>query len=49
MLKSVFDGALIPSLFGNSIPGHTTRTPPIGFELATSSMLLNLDKTSLRN
>ena len=34
------------------IPGHTTRAPPVGFELETNSFQLyaiaNLDKTSLQ-
>ena len=30
-----FVAALIPQMFGNSIPGHTTRVPQVGFELAT--------------
>ena len=45
-----FTAALLPRLFGNSIPGHTTRAPPVGFELATSGIqfyvIANLDKTS---
>ena len=37
----------------NSIPGHTIRAPPVGFQLQTNSIQLyviqvaNLDKTSL--
>ena len=35
----------------NNIPGHTTRAPPVGFELATKSIqfyaIAELDKTSL--
>ena len=35
-----FIAALLPllSLFWNSIPGLTTRAPPVGFELATNSI-----------
>ena len=34
------------------IPGHTTRAPPVGFELETNgfqfyAIIANLDKTSL--
>ena len=36
---------------GNKVPGHTTRAPPVGFELATNGIqyyaIANLDKTSL--
>ena len=43
--------ALLPRLFANRIPGHTTRAPQVGFELATNSIqfyvFANLDKTSL--
>ena len=45
-----FAAALISRLsrFGNSIPGHTTRVPPIGFVLATDDIrfyvIANLDK-----
>ena len=28
----------IPRLFGNNIPGHTTRALPVGFELATDGV-----------
>ena len=42
---------LLPRLFGNRIPGHTTRAPPVGFELATNGIqfyaIANLDNTSL--
>ena len=35
------------------IPGHTTRAPPVGFELETNGFLFyaiaNLDKTSLQH
>ena len=48
-----FAAALIPRLFGNSIPGHTTRELPEGFELATDSIqfyvIANFDKTSRSN
>ena len=33
-----FAAALLPRLFRNSTPGHTTRAPPIGFELATNGI-----------
>ena len=40
-------------MFGNSIPGHTTGEPKVGFELATNSFLFygiaNLYKTSLHS
>ena len=49
-----FAAASLPRLFGNRIPGHTTRAPPtwIGFELATRTngiqfyAFANFDKTS---
>ena len=45
-----FAAALWPRLFGNSIPGHTTRAPQVGLELATNVIqfyvIANLDKTS---
>ena len=51
-LDGRFTAALLPLLFGNNIPGHTTREPPVGFELATNCFQLyviaNFDKTSLR-
>ena len=41
--------ALLPRLFGTKVPGHTTRAPSVGFELATNGIQLyaiaNLDKT----
>ena len=45
-----FAAALIPRLLGNSIPGHTTRAPPmqtqpavkVGFELATDGIQLHI-------
>ena len=37
-LKRRFATALIPRLFGNSIPSHTTREPPIRFEWATEGI-----------
>ena len=52
--KRRFAAALLPrlSVFGNNIPGHTTRAPPVGFELATNGIqffaIANLDKTSLK-
>ena len=46
-----FTAALLPLLFGNRIPSHTTREPPVGFELATNCIqfyvIANLDKRSL--
>ena len=43
----MFAAPLLPRLFGNSIPGHTTRAPSVGFELATNGVQLlviaNLD------
>ena len=46
-----FAAALLPRLFGNNVPGHTTREPPVGLELATNGIqfyaITNLDKTSL--
>ena len=45
-----FAAALLPRLFGTKVPGHTTREPQVGFELATNCIQLyaiaNLDKTS---
>ena len=46
-----FAAALSPRLFGTKFPGHTTRVPQVGVELATNGIQLyaiaNLDKTSL--
>ena len=47
-----FAAALLPRLFGTEVPGHTTRAPPVGFELAATNgiqlyAIANLDKTSL--
>ena len=46
-----FTAALLPLLFWNRIPGHTTREPPVGFKLVTKGIqcyvIANLDKTSL--
>ena len=43
--------AVLPRLFGNNVPGRTTRAPPVGFELATNGIqfyaIANLNKTSL--
>ena len=33
-----FTVALLPLLFRNNIPGHTSRMPQVGFELATNSI-----------
>ena len=33
-----FAAALLPRLFGNNVPGRTTRAPPVGFELATTGI-----------
>ena len=33
-----FAAALLPRLFGNNVPGHTTRVPQVGFELAINSI-----------
>ena len=44
-----------PRSHQNSIPGHTTRAPPVGFELATNGIqfrvyvIANLDKTPLKS
>ena len=54
---SGLQAALLPRLFGSSIPpagrpGHATRAPSVGFELATNGIqfyvIANLEKTSLR-
>ena len=46
-----FAAALLPLLFGNNVRGHTTRAPPVGFELLTKDIqfyaIANLDKISL--
>ena len=46
-----FSAALLPQLFRNNVPGHITRAPQVGFELATNCIqfyaIANLDKTSL--
>ena len=43
-----FAAALLPRLFGNNFPDHTTREPTVGFELATNGIqfyaIANLDK-----
>ena len=49
-VRSIVAGlALLPRLFGR-IPRHTTRAPPVGFELETNGIqfyaIANLDKTS---
>ena len=49
-----FAAALLPLLFGNNVPGHTTRVPTVGFELASRVAtngiqfyaIANLDKTN---
>ena len=49
--KLRFAAALLPELFGNNVPGHTTREPQVGFELAPNGIqfdaIANLYKTSL--
>ena len=51
-IRRRFAAALLPRLFGTKVQGHTTRAPPVGFELATNGIQLyavaNLDKTSLK-
>ena len=46
-----FAAAQLPRMFWNNVPGHTTRAPQVGFELATNGIqfyaIANLDKTSL--
>ena len=43
--------ALLPRLFWNNVPGHTTRAPQVGFEVVTNGIqfysiqVANLDKT----
>ena len=53
-IRRRFFAALLPRLFavfGSNVPGHTTREPQVGFELATNGIqfyaIANLDKTSL--
>ena len=45
-----FAAALLPRLFGNNVPGHTTRVPQVGFELASNGIqsyaIANLGKPS---
>ena len=52
-IRRRFAAALLPRLYGTKVPGHTTRAPPVGFELATNGIQLyaiaNLDKTSEDN
>ena len=42
--------SFLPRPFGNNVPGHTTRAPPVGCELATNGIqfyaIANLDKTN---
>ena len=50
VLRRRFAAALLPRLFGNNVPGHTTRAPPwpVGFEPATNCIkfyaIAKLDK-----
>ena len=50
-LRRKFAAASLPRLFGNKVPGHTTRAPPVGFKMATNDIqfyaIANLDMTSL--
>ena len=50
--KRLFAAASLPRLFGNNVPGHTTRAPPVGFELAINGIqfyaIANLDKIMIR-
>ena len=54
-MESVISGGsqqlLLPRLFRNNVPGHTTRAPQVGFEPGTNSIqfyaIANLDKTLL--
>ena len=34
--RLMFAAALLPLLFGNNVPGHTTRVPHVGFKSATN-------------
>ena len=47
-----FTVALLPLLFRNNIPGHTSRVPQVGFELATDSIqfyaITNLEKIMIK-
>ena len=47
-LSRRFAAALLPRLFGNNVPGQTTRAPPVGFEPGTNGIqfyaIANLDK-----
>ena len=51
LVRRRFAAALLPRLFGNNVPGHTTRAPPVWFKLETNGIQFyaidNLDKTSL--
>ena len=50
-IRRRFAAALLPRLFVSKVPGHTTRAPPVGFELATNGIqlyaLANLDNIIL--
>ena len=45
--------SFITTTVRENVPGHTTRAPPVGFELAANGVqfyaIANLDKTSLVN
>ena len=36
-IRRRFAAALLPRLFVSKVPGHTTRAPPVRFELATNA------------
>ena len=46
-------GSFITTTVRDKIPGHTTRAPPVGFELETNGLqfyaIANLDKTCLKS
>ena len=53
LISDIFFGRrFAAAFFGNNVQGHTTRVPPVGFELATNGIqfyaIANLDKTSLK-
>ena len=46
IIRRRFASALLLRLFGNNIPGHTTRAPPFGFGLAANGIQFHHDATS---
>ena len=43
MFRRRFAAALLPRLFGNNVPGHTTRAPPVGLQWCKECKELELE------